>query len=264
MITGKYVSIEHIIQAVYDDYGFTLDKYIAAERIWRVIGLINIPYGLETKFTNPGLSVEEYKTPIPLDCYEIEDIKHNKTGISLKPASGIHHINKLIEKQNNNTQLRIEGQNVIFNSEETNVEPTVFVSGMIEQISEESLVYMVQGDTIFYGFPNGEVTIAFKSFPLDQYGYPKVPDDEKYIRAVVIYLAYRHITKLYYSGNAPRELYQEIKSDYVFAAGAISTHSKMPNVATMEHIKQLHTRLNPLYTYAQHAFTTFNNTIYNT
>lgn len=262
MISSNYVTIEYLLESLFRDYTFELNKYDAAEWIWGCIGYLNIPYGMERKFQE--YNVEDYKTFIPTDNYKIQDIKHKQMALSLKRATSLYQINKLIERQNatDSTTLRIEGENYVINDGGPEWDNTAFISGASVPINQESLTYLEQNGSIYYGFREGEVIIAYDAFPLDQYGFPKVPDDAKYIRAIVTFLAYKLVTKMYYAGKATDKMLERIKADYTFAVGAADNKAKLPDYAMMESIKQMRTRLIPFYNLQRLGFETYGNNVY--
>lgn len=61
--------------------------------------------------------------------------------------------------------------------------------------------YQLQDGVIRTSFPTGQVAIAYRSMPLDEEGYPLIPDLYSVQSAMAYYITYRIFSRLWYQGR---------------------------------------------------------------
>lgn len=265
MLTTRYTTIEEIMEIVHRDYMFEANRSEVAEWIWQCVGYLGIPYGMEEKIidseVNELFKVEDFKTPLPVDCYQLKNIKHKGLDYPLKKSTDIYLMNRLME-QSITTGFTVTGTNIVENETSLDFDNTAYITFDNQVLSKESFVYLEKANDIYYGFKEGHVIILYDAFPIDEYGYPKIPDDAKYIRAITTFVAKKIAYRMYMKDLLQKNKYDEIVSAYSFAAGAAKTKAITPDVDMMEAIRQVSSKLVPLYSRHADSFAARTGVIY--
>lgn len=81
------------------------------------------------------------------------------------------------------------------------------------------LTYKVQGNIIFTSMKNGTIEIAYRALAVDSEGYPMVPDNSSYIRALELYIKKRCFNVLFDMGKITPQVYNQVCQDYAWAVG---------------------------------------------
>ena len=260
MLTSNYTSINRIIENIYRDYGFSINKSEAAEWIWEVVGLLGIPAALESKYVDT--SIVDYRSDLPVDCFKLENIKDVRTGnLLVKSTDVFHRANKILDLGSSEGQITyLEGPTVVVDARVHDDVASVFVSssGSNTFNSMNTFTYQEYNGMIYYGYKEGDIQIHYKAFPVDDVGMPKIPDDIKYIRAVQLYLLVKIATRLNIKGQVTDRVLDKFERDYDFAIGAAQGSAKMPNMDEMESIKNMMNRLIPKFTEHSSGFAYLN------
>lgn len=67
--------------------------------------------------------------------------------------------------------------------------------------------YGVEGDTLKFSFPEGQIAISYYKQKIDkETGYPMIPDDVSVVNAITYYITWKFMQRMYFSG---REGYAE-------------------------------------------------------
>ena len=94
--------------------------------------------------------------------------------------------------------------------------------------SYNDYVYKIQGDYIFTSIKEGMVEIAYEAILLDEAGYPLIPDNSKFTRALQAYIKKEWFTILFDSGSIQGNVLQNTQQEYAWAVGACeSEYQKM-------------------------------------
>ena len=79
--------------------------------------------------------------------------------------------------------------------------------------------YKVQGNIIYLSVPNGLIEIAYQAIPIDSDGYPLIPDNSSFTRALEAYIKKQHFTILFDLGKIGNGPLAQIQQDYAWAVG---------------------------------------------
>lgn len=106
--------------------------------------------------------------------------------------------------------------------------------------------YTVNDSYIITSFKSGHICLDYLGILVDEKGFPKVPDNiyfEKAITAYVIYLTDRITWRI---GITPDKVYQESKQDWEWYIQAARSAGNMPSLNQLESLKNTLCRLIPL------------------
>lgn len=90
------------------------------------------------------------------------------------------------------------------------------------------LTYKIQNDYIFTSEESGEIEVAYTAMDIDECGFPLIPDDVKYTRALKAYIKKQWFDIQFDLGKIPQQVIEKADQDYCWAVGALeSSGNKM-------------------------------------
>jgi len=93
---------------------------------------------------------------------------------------------------------------------------------------------------------NSEVCMVYHGIHVDEEGYPMMPDDPYYSKAISSYIIYMSDYQEWRKGKIPDKVYQDSEVKWLFYVNSARGSANMPNVAMLENFKNIITRLMPL------------------
>lgn len=193
------VSLHEILENVKDD---PMLKDLSFERALRyAVKLIRI-VGVP-KFYETAvdlIEVHDYKCLVPCDCVGITQIRNPRTGLCLRSAMETFH--------------NVPG-------------------------SASFETYKLQGNIIFFSFPEGVVEIAYKKMFVDDEGFPMIEDDAAFTNALELFIKKEYFTVLFNSGKLKGDILMNTKKDYAFAINEAQHSLTMPSVDEMQNIMNI-------------------------
>ena len=98
------------------------------------------------------------------------------------------------------------------------------------------LTYKIQGNVIFTSNKEGDIEICYKAICVDCDGFPLIPDNSKFIKALENYIKLQHFTILFDSGKLQLAILQNTQQEYDWSVGQCSTGFKMTTLDEAEAI----------------------------
>lgn len=224
---SKYISTFSIIERVIRDSGYDDISFSdVVEWLWEVLGYLEIPLTLIDD--NCYVDVTDYKGILPSNLESIQQVRDYYSQIPLIKVSDIFYKSPNKTKiDNNNAYLNGEGETI--NLDTNNVS----ASSRYGQYT-----YKIEDGMIYTEYQKVRVEIAYKRFPVDDKGFPIVPQDAKLIRALKNYIIMMMDKRAWRKQLIPQSVYAESSQDYYVAAAAVQSYSMMPDLAEMEKIRR--------------------------
>ena len=107
------------------------------------------------------------------------------------------------------------------------------------------LTYKIQGGCIITSIPDGEIEIAYQAMPIDEEGYPLIPDNSSYSRALELYIKLQRFTDLFDEGKISPQVLNNTQQQYAWAVGQAQTDLIRPTLDQMEAISNMWNKLLP-------------------
>lgn len=98
------------------------------------------------------------------------------------------------------------------------------------------LTYKVQGGIIFTSIKEGTIEIAYRAIPVDADGYPMIPDNSSFARALELFIKKQVFTVLFDLGKITPQVYNNTLQDYAWAVGQAQSDLVRPSVDEMQAI----------------------------
>jgi hypothetical protein len=90
------------------------------------------------------------------------------------------------------------------------------------------------------------VCIVYLAMPVCEDGYPMIPDDVYFQKAIVAYITHMLDRQEWRKGKTPDKVFQESEKEWLFYVKAAKGAANMPNSAQLERIKNVWRRMLPL------------------
>lgn len=98
------------------------------------------------------------------------------------------------------------------------------------------LTYKIQGQVIFTSIREGEIEIAYEAISVDEEGYPLIPDNSSFVRALELYIKKEHFTILFDTGKITPQVYNNVCQQYAWAVGQAQNELVRPSIDQMQAI----------------------------
>ena len=122
-----------------------------------------------------------------------------------------------------------------------------------------AFTYRVKGDIIFTSTKSIDLLVSYLAIPTDDYGFPLIPENAAYVRALELYIQKRYFTILFNNGKINQNVLANTQQEYAFYVGQAQSDLIRPSLDQMESIKNMWTTLIPkMYKHAD-GFKTVNN-----
>lgn len=86
-----------------------------------------------------------------------------------------------------------------------------------KKVKITDLVYKLQGNVIFTSIKEGEIEVAYKALATDEEGYPLIPDDSNFIKALELYIKKHQFTIMFDLGTLQPAIYNNVCAEYGWA-----------------------------------------------
>lgn len=269
MWNGKYVNFDMIMERVLEnpifvdiDYSNCLEwAYQAMAKIGTTIPYIHKVSDGNKDFNHiDPVEIINYRAEIPADVYNIEMIRDWESQVPYSYSSYVYHestnkgnilysgsqscdsctLNGTCTSQDElypsptNNYSCYQYQSLFSTSQGTGAKNSNTIGG--------ELTYTLNDNYIFTSKESGFLEIAYWAFPTDCDMKPLVPDNERYIQAMVRYIQYREAEKLWIIEKLSAEKFKYFEQEWIFYVQSAFIDINMPNYARAELIMRNSTR----------------------
>lgn len=144
------------------------------------------------------LTVSEYKTALPIDWYETIQVRYGEE------------------------VFRYSSDTFHFNRNDTNNIPTT------------EITFVVQGGYIHTSIESGTIELSYRAIETDTMGYPVLPDNSNFTRALEAYVKQQYFTILFDLGKIQGAVYSNAQQQYAWAVGALETDMQRLDLSKAE------------------------------
>ena len=200
MITG-YVTIDSIIESVIRDTEdhTNIDIYDASE--WAAKAMSDIGLLDSYEFGVTTIDIEAYKGELPFGMINILAARDNVTKTPL-----IKSTNQFFLNPTNVVQTSSSSEELDVPALSTNTKVNV------------NYTYYINSGYMYTNFDEGQVEIAFTTYPIDERGLPMIPNDESYKEAIKSYIIYRMDYILWRKGAIKDNIKRDSEQEWAFNA----------------------------------------------
>lgn len=196
----NYISIRQILDDLLaDDMMRGLSLERAVNYAIEFIRVVGMPPIFEHKVEK--IKIENYRGVLPCDFYEIIQVKDPKRFAYISAEGSFGNENKPDKC------------------------PT--------------LTYYIKGNVIFTSTKDRDVEVAYRALKVDEDGFPVIPDNGIFARALELYIQKRYFTILFNNGKIPLNVLQNVQQEYAFYVGQAQSDLIRPNVDQMQSITNM-------------------------
>lgn len=146
------------------------------------------------------LKINNYRALLPNDYYNIIEVREAKNNTILKHSTDSFHMTE--EKYNNNS-------------------------------------YKIQGNIIYTSLRDGELEVSYKALLVDEYGYPLIPDNSSFIKALELYIKKQYFTILFDLGKINIQVLNNTQQEYAWYVGQCQSDLVRPTLDEMKSITNM-------------------------
>lgn len=219
----QYTSIERVIEMIYRDYKFITNINISDVLEWvgAIYGFMSVPGMFRRKVTGvdlltPNITITQYRGELPVDFRKVlpAGIRDYDTKQTYRKSSGTF---------------------------------TQFQHGLNDDAFYPNIdkLYRLAGGYIFVEDETATLEMAYEAFPLDERGYPLVPDEQKVLEYAKEYISEKIAFNLFAEGKINKDVYNIVEQRRLFRAGSAHSALIRPDADTMESWTWARLRLMP-------------------
>ena len=97
-----------------------------------------------------------------------------------------------------------------------------------------SSAYKIQGNIIYTSIESGELELAYLAISTDEDGYPLLPDNSSFTRALELYIKKQWFTILFDLGKITSAVLQNTQQEYAWAVGDCQSEFNRMSIDQME------------------------------
>ena len=180
------------------------------------IRIVGTPPSFIEKTTD--IDIKEYRGVLPCDFYQVvqvRDMNHpNESHPAFRHTTDSFHMSNHREGEHRHNNHR-------------------------------GLTYKIQGGMIITSVPDGKIEMAYMAMPIDEEGYPLIPDNSSYSRALELYIKLQWFTILFDTGKISAQVLSNTQQQYAWAVGQAQTDLIRPTIDQMEAISNMWNKLLP-------------------
>jgi len=227
----QYKSVKGIVDGLYRDFDSPQDLEVWDIIEWCAEALELI--GAATQYVDRFVEIDitNHNHPLPVDFHHVMQISYNGFPLHLMgstmgpgPAeSGLadNYLNSQNIDDENFPQLSDNGDGNMSH-------------------------YYIQNGCIATSFESGTIVMAYKAIQVDEDGYPMVPDNVYFDKALKFYCQFMMDRKEWRKGNLNEAVYRDSERNWLFYVRGAAGAAMMPNIDKVENFKNSWVRLKPM------------------
>lgn len=101
------------------------------------------------------------------------------------------------------------------------------------------LTYRIQGNIIYTSLSEGDIDVEYKSLVVDDEGYPMIPDNSSFIKALELYIKKQYFTVLFDMGKINQQILNNTQQEYAWYVGQCQSDLVRPTLDEMHSITNM-------------------------
>ena len=202
----QYINIRRVLDELHRHpllSDLTLEQVVSY--VVSFIGIFGMPKLYQDK--EEIVHIEEFKAKLPCNLISINQIKECKSGVCLRYMTD-------------------------------NFMPREHYDKNIGYKVPQELTFKTQGQALYVSFKTGDVSISYKSIPVDKDGFPLLIDNPVFLKALEAYIKREVFTILFDMGKIQAAVLQNAQQQYAWLAGTLQSEFTIPSISEMESIKR--------------------------
>jgi hypothetical protein len=148
-------------------------------------------------------------------------------------------LDEKIDVINHRAKLPLKISRIVEVKEESTKYP---MSELMDGRQFRDLTYVINSGYLVADFENGAIILTYYGWPVDDSGYPKIPNEQYYISAVESYLLYKMAIKAWTQRKISLNEVQELERNSSFYIMGARNNDKMPSFNQFKSFRSKHNR----------------------
>ena len=223
------ISVKYAIETVYRDYGHQeeLDIWDCVEWAGEALGLMHVGQQYIPKVIS--LTTEGHRVCLPHDFYSIQNIEYK--GDRLPSLSGT--IGRINDKSNN-PEIPVGKLMMLLKD-----------SPQHQAKEEYDAGYYINDGFIITSFEEDTFRLSYLATPLDEEGFPKMPNMDSYKKAIAAYIQLMLDRRDWRAGRIQDKVFQYSEQQWKKYCNMAKADALFPTFDEMENIKRSWVALRP-------------------
>lgn len=228
----KYVSLNHVLEEVYQNEGYAheLDWGDAVSWAGKALSLISAPILYHEKVTGnslltPNISIVDYRGSLPVDFVDILPggvRDYDSKEVYEHATDSFHHSNAINKTEPENNTGRY--------------------------------TYIIKDNYIETSSETATLELAYRAFRVDDNGFPMIPDIERIIEAVRAFITFRIDHKLWRLNKLDERVYRDSEREWLWYIGSAQNAARIMKPERREIWTRHWTRLLPVLTSHDYSY----------
>lgn len=129
------------------------------------------------------ISIENYRAVLPCDYYKVIQVRDFKTKLAFRATTDSFYL------------------------------------GDHKHTGYTDFTYKIQGNIIYTSIAEGTIEFSYKAINIDEEGYPLIPDNSSFTRALELFIKKSYFTILFDLGKISPASLQNVQQEYAWAVG---------------------------------------------
>ena len=112
--------------------------------------------------------------------------------------------------------------------------PLLYSTDNFHMADKREGTYKIQGGVIITSMESGKLELAYQAIATDEEGYPLIPDNSSFTRALSAYIKKEWFTILFDQGKIDPRVMQNAQQDYAWAVGDCQSEFNRMSIDQME------------------------------
>ena len=164
------------------------------------------------------IEIKDYKGLLPEDFYEINQIRLSSLANKVPKYEENYRIDEEGNKIPTGTYTQVGYEDVEYYKNKT-FRYATDTFHMSDVKSGVDLTYKIQGGYIFTSIKEGTIELSYQAILLEE-GFPLIPDNSKFTRALQAYIKKEWFTILFDMGKLQPAILNNTQQEYAWAVGA--------------------------------------------
>lgn len=245
MVVQNFISVLSVVESIARDSEYEITSLDDAyEWAYECIRLINTPVSFINKVYIGA--TEDFRLKLPDDCQKVIGVRDYNTKKTLVPATDIYY------KATNTSEVVTYP---LETSTETNLPTATFyidgngnpilpegylfptmisqsygslINPQIQNPAYNDYTYKIEKGWMYCSLQNSYIEMVYEAFPTDEYGFPLIPDDPSFIKAVESYIMERLDYRLWRKGKLADKVYAKSEQERLWYMSQAANKAKMP------------------------------------
>lgn len=203
------------------------------------------------------VEIKNYRGSLPCDFAEIIQVRGAKDGKEYLPT-----MDNFFTSENKPKNFGIGG--IVVKQEqkddecESYIKETTTAYAPTDIVSKHTGSYKIQGNVIFTDAPTTIIEVSYRALEMDEDGYPLLPNNAIFLRAVEAYIKFKRFTILFDMGKINQAVFANAQQEYDWCVGQSYSDFIIPTEDEMQTISNMWNTLIPRVSEHRSGFATAN------